>query len=56
MGWGLRKMVMAIEVSSTHFVGAAGSRRTVHGTAGLVGSARIGGNGIVGGAMSVQTD
>ena len=47
---------MAIEGSSTRFVGAAGSRRTVLGTVGLVGIARIGGTGIVGGAMSVPTD
>ena len=47
---------MAIEGSSTHSAGTAGSRKTVLGTVGLVGSARIGGNGIVGGAMSVQTD
>lgn len=47
---------MVTEASSTHFLGAAGSRRTVLGTVGLVEIAKIEGDGIVGGAMSVQTD
>lgn len=55
MGWERRTTVMGIDGSSTLSVGKAGSKIAIRGIAGLVGSARIGGNGTAGGAMTAQT-